>query len=305
MVPTIWLSATGRDWEPVRSPFPALADERSIVSRLVVFQGRLYAVGAEVDQLRVWSSPDGERWSPVDVGGAPGARGPATPPGERIAVVGAAATEDRMIILAGPWSGDGGSDLVVASTDGTTWSRSIPTGLAGPIEDLTIGQAGFLLRRCLCSQPDEQWWLMASRDGTTWVEAGELPSHASGIAFDDARQRYLAATLDIHEDGRSYAALDASGDGVAWERIVTAPGGLTGQVEVAVTGDTILMLVGDSAVEDPRSLVMASHDAGATWTLSPLPRAREAECVIRTVIGASTIVAVGDCEGRLAWSARR
>jgi hypothetical protein len=209
-----------------------------------------------------------------------------------------------MVILVGPWGGDGGSDLVVSSTDGRTWTRSVPSGLAGPVEDLMPGPAGFLVRRCHCSQPAERWSLLASDDGTAWVEVGELPSHSSGIAFDAARRRYLAATLDIHEDGRGYAGLDASDDGVTWDRILTAPGARTSQVEVAAAGDTIVLLVGRYADDDSRSLVMASEDAGATWTLSPLPGAREAECIVTTAIGASTIVAVGDCAGRLAWGTR-
>jgi len=305
LVATIRVSATGQDWERVRAPFPELPDtQASSVSRLVVFRERLYAVGTDGHRLRVWRSHDGVRWSPVDLGPEPGGERTVASATGRMSVVGAAATDDLMVVLAGPWSGDGGGDLVVTSVDGTTWSRSTPSGLLGPVEDLTPGPGGFLIRRCFCSQPDERWSILASGDGITWTEVGELPRHSTGIAFDATRARYLAATLEIHEDDRAYAALDASDDGVTWTRLVTAPGTRTSQVEVAASGDTIALLVGRYAPDDTRSLVMVSRDAGVTWSLGPLPGAREAECVAMTAIGTSSIVAIGDCAGRLAWATR-
>lgn len=303
-VPTIWLSATGRHWQRVRSPFPDVVTPDSSVSRLVAFRDRLYAVGMDGHTLRVWRSRDGTRWSPVDIGNGSDASGSTARSGARRAVVGVAATDERMVILTGPWSGDGGADAAWTTTGARTWSRSVTDGLGGPVADLVPGPDGFLVRSCRCSRPDERWVLRASVDGVAWTEVGALPPHSYGVAFDDARQRHIAATLEVHEDDRTIGALDASADGVTWSRVVTSPGTETNQVGVAASGDTIVLLASRYAPDDEGSLVMWSRDGGATWALTVLRGARQAECVTKVAVGASAMVAVGGCAGRLAWTSR-
>ncbi|MFN8521373.1 MAG: hypothetical protein U0667_18785, partial [Chloroflexota bacterium] len=304
IVATIWTSETGRHWQRVRSPFPDVVGPDSSVSRLVAFRDRLYAVGMDGHTLRVWRSPDGTRWSPVDIGHASDTGSSTAPSRGRRTVVGAAATDERMVILTGPWSGDGGADSAWTTTDARTWSRSATRGLGGPVADLVPGARGFLARSCLCSRPDERWVLRASGDGVTWTEIGELPSLASGVAFDERRDRYLAATLEIHEDDRAIGVLDAFADGLTWSRVATSPGTETNQIGVVAAGDTIVLLVSRSAPDDEGSLVMWSGDGGATWTLTLLRGAGRAECVTKVAVGASAMVAIGGCAGNLAWTSR-
>jgi hypothetical protein len=297
---TIWTSATGDVWQPVRSRFREI-DEETRLTRLVEFRGELYAVGIDRSWPRVWRAADGERWVPVALGPP---RGIATIPSMGIRLVGVAATHERMVIITGRRDGDGAADVAWTTTDGTTWQRSEPTGLFGPVTDVTTGPNGFLARACMCSRPDEQWSLHASNDGVTWLDVGDLPSESHGIAAGETGPRYLAATIGRHEDERAFAGLDASVDGSSWSRIVTAPGIRASSAGVAAADETIVLLT-SSHIPEAGTTTMVSSDAGATWTLSPLARADEAECVTKTAVGATMLVAIGGCSGTLAWGAQR
>jgi photosystem II stability/assembly factor-like uncharacterized protein len=168
------------------------------------------------------------------------------------------------------------------------------------VADLSTGPDGFVIRSCLCSGPVERWLLKSSVDGVTWEPAGEAPALSYGVAYDDAAQRYLAATLDISESGDRVAALDASVDGTSWSRTTTAPGADAIQVSITASGDTIVMLGSRYAPDDRGSIVMVSRDGGTTWTHSLVPGARRTECVDGAVIGISRIVLLGDCGPNLA-----
>lgn len=75
-VPTIWTSADGKAWDEVPRPFPEVTEQASSVRRLLVFDGRLYAVGVIDGELRVWRSDDGSGWTSVDVRAEPVPRKP-------------------------------------------------------------------------------------------------------------------------------------------------------------------------------------------------------------------------------------
>ncbi len=303
IVPTIWVSTDGEAWDEARAPFPEVTDQASSVRRLVVFDGRLYAVGVIDGELGVWRSDDGTGWSSVDVRAAPD--GTLPPASGRSVVVGATASAERLVVMTGPWRDpEAGGMVAWTSRDGETWTRSTPEGLDGLVADLSTGPDGFLIRSCLCSGPVERWLLKSSVDGTTWEPAGEAPALSHGVAYDDAAQRYLAATLDVSERGDRVAALDESVDGTRWSRTTTAPGADSIQVSVRASGDTVVMLGSRYAPDDRSSFVMVSRDGGTTWTHSMVPGARHAECVDGAVIGTARIVLLGDCGPNLAWTSR-
>ncbi len=304
LVPTIWTSATGERWAEVPSPFPEVVDQASSVQRLLVFRDRLYAFGIVNGALRVWRSEDGIEWVPVDLGDAAEGGGSVGVSGRRV-VVGVAATEERMAVITGPWSSAGEPQLTAwTSDDGKSWDVDAPTGLDGIVADLSPRPGGFLIRSCVCSGPEERWMVKSSSDALAWEQIGEAPSHSYGLAFDRDGGRYLAATLDIAENGDITAAIDTSGDGLAWTRLIAAPGTESNQVAVVASGETFVLLGSRYAPDDRGSFVMLSSDGGSAWTHSMVPGARQAECVDRAVIGASRVVLLGDCGPNLAWTSK-
>jgi hypothetical protein len=304
IVPTIWTSSTGEEWDEVAAPFGEVDDPGSSVARLLAFQGQLYAIGVDGWDLRIWRSDDGTAWDPVNVGRASAGLANAGLVSRRV-VVGAAATDDRIVAITGPWSDAAGSDFVAwTSLDGQTWTRAVPTGLHGPIADLTPGPAGFLVRGCACSGPMASWWLRSSADGIAWERIHEVPALSAGIAFDEDADRYLAATLEVRENEDTIAALDASTDGTSWSRLTAAPGRDSTRVSVAASDATIVLLGSRYAPDDSGSFVMVSRDGGDTWTHSTVPGARLTECVSKPVVGASRVVLLGDCGPNLAWTSR-
>jgi hypothetical protein len=298
-VPTVFLSPDGRRWEQAPDPFPEITEQRDSVKHLAAFRGRLYAFGIVENGLRVWSSDDGADWEAVDLG-------PATDPSSlsRRVVVGAAATADRLIVMTGPWSYAGESELTGWTTeDGTSWVRGIPRGVLGIVDGPVAGPDGFLLRQCSCSGREERWTLLASPNGMEWSAEAELPALSYGIA-EDPDGRTLAATIESHEDGAMLGRLDASADGADWSPLVKAPGTDTFALGISTSGTRIVLLGNRYGRREAGSYTMASTDGGETWTYSTVPGSVRAECVRKAVIGASRTLLIGDCRGKLAWLSR-
>lgn len=299
--PVLFLSETGRSWAQVLDPFPAVRGPQAYLVRLAVFQDALYAIGRDGGSLIVFSSPDGRTWTNVltqpandaDVGSG-GAES------RYLTYLMAAATADTLVVMGGPAGMTSAEQLRAWTTDnGVTWTRETPVGLDEASENLIATGEGFAIRSCICNAQTPRWLIKTSEDGVSWSQAGEAPSDTVDLAWDPETGRYLAAlALADHFDG-SHAALEASTDGITWTRLVTSPGRTGVPLDVATGGGGILLLGADW---DESAWALTSADGGGRWVRTELPGTASGDCVASGAVTVSSMVAVGDCRGSLAWA---
>jgi hypothetical protein len=188
--------------------------------------------------------------------------------------------------------------VVWTTTDGETWGHAGPDGLFPSASLLIATTVGFAI---LVGDVAVQ----TSTDGVRWSVDGTQPAGVSAWAFDQAGARFLAATASEAPDGAADPVLVGSTDLAAWRPVLSGPGASSWTAIVTAQDDTLVLQGEGQTAVGPGTWTMTSRDAGATWTLSPIPSRRHRGCVYGLAIGASRMVAVGGCRGPVVWIADR
>lgn len=291
-----WTSADGLTWSPSAAidpaPLPSTETDPGTgygMTALIDYQGEIIAFGwnrigcCDGGRPMAWRSPNGSAWELVPTDGS-------AFDAYQFPTTAALAPGGELVLLASTGLGSGASAFVTSDLD--AWTEHVITDVDTgdrPLHDLAASPSLIVAVGGVWDSEGtgrQQVWI--SNDGRTWTgaPAPEQLGELSTIAWDPARERFVAGGRDGEGRPAIYLSADAQGwskvplgDGEGWVRAIDAADGL-----IVATGWTGPLL-------ESEGVAWSSHD-GVTWHITPMRLPARA-----VAVGSGVAVAFGEGGG--------
>lgn len=246
-----WTTSNGTTWAgPVKVP----GTETVVPTGFAPGNSIMVGIGDDLVDVsngafngRVFTTPDGEAWTPVpDIAAMHDAR---------LSAIAAAA--NGFVIVGSVKAGTGRAAAAWWSTDGVAWTQAAadPSFTDATLSSVVPGTSGYIAVGSAGS--DGAVW--TSPDGRTWARNDDKGAFAG------------KPLVDVATNGKGFVAIggDAAGgsawtsaDGARWEPVPPIPGSAGARFKSVAVGTTASVIVGRPGPSGP--------DAGLVW-FGPLP----------------------------------
>lgn len=255
------VSTDGEDWTAGRSPAFSGWDMLSAAWGPSGWLGMTFAGDGTSNQILVWNSRDGLRWTRLGVlGGVPGEY-----PDQ---VLG---SERGYLLATSQTQGEGGTSLW-SSADGLSWTETLDSVIQllayrGP-RSVAVSRGFYLYNPASISPSSSSPVAAFSVDGQTWMEVASGPS-GPHLQVSGAGQRMVAIDMDPFSGAPRVWVGTLEADPVAWLRQPAADTPFGGSIvtELVSDGDRFFAFGWDRSTEAP--LVWTGD--GLTWHREALP----------------------------------